>query len=106
MRRMLEALAGKPAPVRQCPMTAALVDPTMAQKEGELLLAFAAQVVGSRFPSPDQIADGLMDTSGTHTPVNSPARCSRARVTASRRFVLMRSPDRFGIRAGATSMQS
>src|SRR5256885_583138 len=58
---MLEALAGKPAPVRQCPMTAALVDPTMAQKEGEQLLAFAAQVVGSGFPSPHQIADSLVD---------------------------------------------
>src|SRR5829696_2556425 len=40
--------------------------------------------------------------SGTHTPVSSPARCSRANVTASRRFVLTRSPGRFGIRAGAT----
>ncbi|CCV10496.1 hypothetical protein MESS4_20072 [Mesorhizobium sp. STM 4661] len=49
---MLEALAGEPASVRQCPMTAALVDPTMAQKKGEQLLAFAAQVVGSGFPEP------------------------------------------------------
>ena len=39
-------------------------------------------------------------------PVSSPARCSRASVTASRRFVLTRSPGRFGIRAGATTMQS
>ena len=30
-------------------------------------------------------------------------RCSRASVTASRRFVLMRSPERFGIKAGATT---
>jgi hypothetical protein len=33
--RMLEALAGKPGPVRQRPRTAALVDPPMAQEEGE-----------------------------------------------------------------------
>ena len=36
--------------------------------------------------------------SGAQTPVSPRPRCSRASVTASRRFVLMRSPDRFGIR--------
>jgi hypothetical protein len=60
-----------------------------------------AQVVRASFP--DQIADGLMDEVRTHTPVSSPARCSRANVTASRRFVLTRSPGRFGIRACGTT---
>lgn len=64
---MLEALAGKPAPVRQCPMTAALVDPAMAQKEGEQLLAFTAQIVACS-PSPNQIADSLMDDGPAPTP--------------------------------------
>ena len=59
--RVLEGLTGKPAPVRQRPMTAAVVDPAMAQEKGEQLLAFAAQVVRSGLPGPDQIADGLMD---------------------------------------------
>ena len=58
------------------------------------------------FPGPDQIRTASWTRSGTHTPVSSPARCSRANVTASRRFVLTRSPGRFGIRAGATTMQS
>ena len=44
--------------------------------------------------------------SGTHTAVSSPARCSRARLAASRRSVLTRSPARFGISEGATTMRS
>lgn len=61
LRRMLEALAGKPAPVRQCPMAATSINPAMAQEEGKELLAFAAQVVACGFPGPDQIADGLVN---------------------------------------------
>jgi hypothetical protein len=44
--------------------------------------------------------------SGTHTAVSSPARNSRAKVTASRRLVLIRSPGFFGISDGATTVQS
>ncbi|GLS35748.1 hypothetical protein GCM10010869_13370 [Mesorhizobium tianshanense] len=33
----------------------------MAQKEGEQLLAFTAQIVACSFPGPNQIADSLMD---------------------------------------------
>lgn len=61
LRRMLKALAGKLAPVRHRPMTAVLVDPPMAQVEGEELLAFATQVVGCRFSGTDQITDSLLD---------------------------------------------
>ena len=42
-------------------MTAAFVDPPVAQKEGEQLLAFAAQIVSCGSPGPDQIADSLVD---------------------------------------------
>src|SRR6202022_3391201 len=41
--------------------------------------------------------------SGTHTAVSSPARCSRARLAASRRSLLTRSPTRCGISDGATT---
>src|ERR1700746_3162095 len=44
--------------------------------------------------------------SGTHTAVSSPARCSRARLDASRRSVLTRSPTRFRISDGATTTQA
>src|SRR5215207_9529438 len=44
--------------------------------------------------------------SGTHTAVSSPARCSRASVTASRRLVLTRLPARNGTSEGATTVQS
>ena len=43
--------------------------------------------------------------SGTHTGVSSLARCSRARLTASRRSVLIRSPGLRGISDGATTTQ-
>jgi hypothetical protein len=54
-----------------------LEDPALAQDEGTQMLAFGGEA----------------------------ARCSRADATASRRFVLMRSPGCFGIRTGATTMQ-
>lgn len=87
-------------------MTAALVVRTMAQKEGNQLLAFAAQVVGSGFLSPDQVAGSLVDyvrhpRSGQFARPMHPRQSDR--VPSVR---LMRSPDRLGIRAGATSMQS
>src|SRR5579883_1333760 len=44
--------------------------------------------------------------SGTQTAVSSPARCSLASITASRRSVLTRSPAFIGISEGATTMQS
>ena len=42
--------------------------------------------------------------SGTHTAISSPARCSFARLAACRGSVLIRSPGRFGISDGATTM--
>jgi hypothetical protein len=57
---MLELLAGKPAPVRQRPMTAAAVNPAVPQQEGKQLLAFAAKVVRSRLAGSHKIANRLM----------------------------------------------
>jgi hypothetical protein len=94
---VLKLLAGEPASMRQRPMTAAAIDAAMTQQEGKHLLAFAAKVVGHRLARPDKIAHRFMRRVGAQTAVSSPARCSHASVTASRRFVLMRSPDRFGI---------
>jgi hypothetical protein len=45
-------------------------------------------------------------SSGTQTPVSSPARNSLARPTASRQFVFTRSPGFFGMSEGAATMQS
>ena len=62
-----------------------------------------------RDPADRAAADHLPPSwpgSGTHTIVSSPARCSFARLDASRRSVLIRSPGRFGIRDGATTTQS
>ena len=106
LRGMLEFLMSQPAPMRQRPMVASAVNPAVPQQKGKQLLAFAAKVVRRRLARPHKVAHRLMRPSGARTAVNSPARCSRASVTASRRFVLIRSPDRFGIRAGATTMQS
>ncbi len=67
------------------------------------LLALATKIVSRGLAGADKIAHKW---AASGSAVSSPARCSRASVTASRRFVLIRSPDRFGIRAGATTMHS
>jgi hypothetical protein len=60
LRGMIEALLGQPAPVHQCPMTAAAVNPAMPQWKREQLLALAAQIVGRRLVGPNQIAHRLV----------------------------------------------
>jgi hypothetical protein len=59
--RVLEGPTGKPTPVCHRPMTAAVVDPAMAQEKGEQLLTFAAQVIRASVPSPDQIANRFVN---------------------------------------------
>ena len=59
--RVLEGLTREPAPVRQGPMTAPVIDAPIAQQEGEQLLALAAQVVRSCLTGPDQVTDSLVD---------------------------------------------
>jgi hypothetical protein len=50
LRRMLKALLGQPAPMRQRPMTAAAINSAMPQQEGKQLLALAAPIrSGARF---------------------------------------------------------
>ena len=46
--------------MRQRPMTAAAVNPAMAQQEREQLLAFAAQIVGRRLAGANQVAHRFM----------------------------------------------
>jgi hypothetical protein len=65
LRGMFEGLLGKPAPVRQCPMTGTAVNPAMAQQEWQQLLALAAPIVGRRFAGPNQIAYDSCVASGT-----------------------------------------
>ena len=77
----------------------------MALQEAVKPLAHAALGVlkSSRQRSRSRIASCA--SSGTHTGVNSPCWKSRARDSASRRSVLMRSPGRRGISEGATTVQ-
>jgi hypothetical protein len=55
---------------------------------------------------PHQVAIASCAASGTQTAVNSPARCSFARLDGCLRSVLIRSPGRFGIKEGAMTTQS
>ena len=105
LRGMLELLIGQPAPMRQRPMAASAVNPAVPQQEGKQLLAFAAKVVRRRLARPHKIAHRLMRLVWRPYACQLAGPCNRANVTASRRFVLIRSPARFGIRAGATTMQ-
>jgi hypothetical protein len=102
--RVLEALLTEPSHVRLRPRGAAGEDPPVAEQEGLEVLAFGAQVLHRRLAGAHELAHRL--GSGTQMRVSSPARCRRAKVMASRRLVLTRSPGRFGIREGAITAQS
>jgi hypothetical protein len=106
LRGVLELLARQPAPMRQRPMAAPTVDPAGRSRKDSSCwrLRRRSSAAASRALTRSRTASG--SASGAQTPVSSPARCSRASVTASRRFVLIRSPERFGIKAGATTRQS
>lgn len=67
----------------------------MAQQERQKRLALLAQIPARRRAHPHRSRTASCTTSGTQIPFNSPARSSRTRLTASRRFVLTRSPGRF-----------
>ena len=62
---------------------------------GEVLWVTRHGLARASFPGSNEIADRLMEDVPNKDP-RSPARCSRARVTTSRRFVLTRSPDASG----------
>jgi hypothetical protein len=57
---MLELLMGQPAPMRQCPMAAAAVNPAMPEQEREKLLALAPKIVPRRLPGANKVPDRLM----------------------------------------------
>src|SRR6516162_9970907 len=103
---MVGLLLRQPAQMRLGPMLASTVDPSVAQQKRQQLLVLAAKILRCSRVRPDKIADRFVHRSGTQTGVRSPARNSRASVTASRRLVLTRSPGRFGTNEGATTMQS
>ena len=87
-------------------MLAAVEDAAVAQQKRQQLLALAAKVLGRRLAGANQITYRLVKGIRHDTAVSSPARNSRAKVTASRRLVLIRSPGFFGISAGATTVPS
>jgi hypothetical protein len=91
--RMLEALLAKPSRVRLRPRGAAGEDPTVAEQEGLEVLALGAQVLHRRLVGAHELAHRFVTQVGHPDPVSPPARCRRAKVIASRRLVLTRSPD-------------
>ena len=53
---VFELLIGQPAPMRQRPVSASAVNPTVPQQEGKQLLAFAPKIVSRRLARPHKIA--------------------------------------------------
>ena len=106
LRGMFELLVGQPAPMRHRPVAASAVNPAVPQQEGKQLLALATKIVSRGLPGADKIAHSFVGGVRCPHARQFAGPSSRASVTASRRFVLIRSPDRFGIRAGATTMHS
>jgi hypothetical protein len=92
LRRVLEPHRRQPAPVSQGPGASPARDPLVAQQKPLQVL-----LTGSRIAS--------CAASGIHIGVSSPARCSLASISASRRSVLTRSPALIGISEGATTPQ-
>ena len=90
--------------MRQCPMAASAVNPIVSQQEGKQLQAFAAKVV-CRLAGPYKISHRLMRRVRRRSPsVAGPVQSrQRDRVAPVCLDPLAR---RFGIEAGATTMQS
>ncbi len=87
------------------PGTLAMITITMTQKQGLEPMPAAAQIIDRMGSRSAQIANGLIgrfrnvdgfEFAGTEQP---------ASFTASRRSVFIRSPGRFGVIEGATTMQ-
>ena len=105
LSRVIELLLRQPTQMRPAPMLAAAEDPPMAQQKRQQLLTLAARSCDAASRARMRSRTASCTVSGTQTDVNSPARNSRASVTASRRLVLTRSPGFFGIKVGATPLQ-
>jgi hypothetical protein len=106
LRGMVELLAGEPAPMRQRPVAAAAVNPAMPEEEREKLLALSPKVVRRGLPGPHKIPDSLMSRIGRP----DSRKLSRSIKTRQRNRIPTVRLDplaaRFGISAGATTMQS
>jgi hypothetical protein len=102
MHRLLEPQSGQPATVHQRPGRPMVVM-AMAQQEAGELLTRLTQAAHRRQTGAHQIADRLVRLIPDPDRVSSPARCSLARLIASRRSVLIRSPGLRGISDGATT---
>ena len=104
MRCVFERQSGEPAPVHQGPGHRPVIMTAMAQqKAGELL----ARLPATRAPppvarAPDRGSPHGLGLEPTPTTVH-PRRCNLARLIASRRSVLTRSPGLRGINDGATT---
>ena len=106
MRRVFELQSGQPAPVHQRPGRPVIMMAMAQQEAGQLLarLPHRLRTAARRARTRSRIASWA--GSGTQTGVSSPARCSLARLIASRRSVLIRSPGLRGINDGATTTHS
>jgi hypothetical protein len=106
LRGMLELLIGQPAPMRQRPMTASALNPAVPQQEGKKLLAFAAKVVPRPLAGPYKIAHRLVRLvrRPNSRQLAGPMQPRQRDRVAPVRFDPL--ADRFGIRAGVTTMQS
>ena len=104
--RMIEAHRGQPASIGQGPGANSAVDPVMAQQKALQMLPRLGQypTAVARARTRSRIASCA--ASGIQIGVSSPARCSLASISASRRSVLTRSPAFIGISDGATTTQS
>jgi hypothetical protein len=60
LRNVIELLTGEPAPMRQRPVAAATVNPTVPQQEGKKLLALSPKIVPRRLTSANKVLDRLM----------------------------------------------
>ena len=105
LRGMREPPVREPDTMPEPPRLSEVADAMLEQEHLDVRPGLA-HIVGRRLPGADEIAHRLVNLSGTQTKVSSPARRSRARVTASRVSFLIRSPGLRGVRDGATTRQA
>ena len=106
LRNVIELLTREPAPMRQRPMAAAAVNPTVPQQEGKKLLSLSPKIVSRRLTSARKIPDRLVSRIGRPDPGQFTGTVQTRQRNRIPTFVLIRSPARFGISAGATTKQS
>jgi hypothetical protein len=103
---VLEPFGGKLSPMRERPVSASAVNPTVPEQEEKQLLAFAPKIVSRRLAGPHKIAHRLMSRVWRPNPCQlaGPMQSrQRDRVAPVRLDALARP---FWDQAGATTMQS